>query len=529
MTEIGIAANMQQARDIQRLKQTVNDIGAKWMCLLHGNEGDHFRRETTAKNIIQRENNNDGANRYTPGEDGYRSPEVYMDWISPRFSDDTYVLIANECVLSAQALKSEQAFKRQMELYVKHMTRCMEIGIQRGQRLALGAIPTSTMRAQDWILIKPVLDMAAKHRDMFVVTITGYSLGGIMTAGVDGSAPPVDRLPDGTAIRPDQWYKINPLDWPKRINPDPPRWSGFRWLDMITAYLKPEETRSQAIARGVLDELPFIIELESGVDKGDGNVSPWLDSLPRRKLTEKEAKESHALRDTGRGWRTMREAWQKWITGFPEPFSRLDWVDFFGLQMAWYRDMTAQFRRKDGSAVLLSTMPFHWNENHEWVGFDTSTDEGAQFWKFIANDLARPTSLAVWRTAPPPVYVPVPDNKGDGEPLTIETSSYRNLRAAASLDAPIVGKVANGEQVTLYRATAENDALNNWFWIERQSTPTGEASAGWLALVAAPPPPPPVDPPPAPIPAPTFTREQLAALAQHHQRIAEILSAVAAA
>lgn len=478
MTQIGITANAQQPRDMGRLINTAKVIGSEWLSLLHGNEAHHFTSQTPVKYVIQRENNDDGANRYTPGEPGYRSPEVYMNWIE-RFSKDTYVLVANECIRSKHALKGGQKeFETQIRLFNEHMTACMKIAIQRGRKLAIGTPPTSTMEPEDWKLMKPTLDMVASRPDLFVFTVTGYALGGIMTSGIDGSAPLVDKLPNGTPIRPDQWYKLNPAEWPTSINVDARRWSSFRWLDMINAYLRPNESRSEAIARGVLDELPSIVEIESGVDKGDSNVTAWLDSLPQRKLTDKEAKESHVLKDTGRGWRTMREAWQSWIKTFPAPFNQLDWVDFFALQMLWYRDMTAKFRRSDGRPVMLATLPFQWTENHEWVGFDLSHEEAIRFWQFIINDAKQPSSLAVWRTAtpappipqpePPPPSPPAPYPKPGNASLAIEVYALRarNLRNGPGTDYSDVGDVQRHDRIRWYTSPViERDGLR-WSWVE---------------------------------------------------------------
>lgn len=144
--------------------------------------------------------------------------------------------------------------------------------------------------------------------------------------------------------------------------------------------------------------------------------------------------------------------------------------------------------------------------------------------------------------------VPEPSNKGEGQPITIEIKqnyTHINLRTLPSTTGTDIGNIVRGEKGVIYPSSITSDGGYNWYWFERNVTPSGEGSKGWITykmpVISIPLPPdtppqpepepetPPAPPPPMPAPYVEITSEKARAIGASYEALYKAMEKTIAA
>lgn len=230
----------------------------------------------------------------------------------------------------------------------------MNLAIQRGIRLCLLNPATGTWDNPDYAVMRPVLELAGKHRDLFIIGLHSYA-GGVITSGLLGGYPinaGVASSPNDAPGSKGRNLIPQPL-WPKR--------------DEILHTTTFHIGRHSWIMNYCHDNnipMPRFALTETGFDYL-GDIGAWLNTL------------DHSGFDGVNGWHTLRSQWAAWwgISGEQAYFEQLKYAAenlLIGLEFA-----------------LL----FAYGDDGSWPNYN------------VANS-ALPALLEGLNTTPPPPPVP---------------------------------------------------------------------------------------------------------------------------
>lgn len=305
------------------------------------------------------------------------SPAVWITQHASQADGGLYLYTMNESGLSQEVI----------DWHIQ----VMNLAIQRGIHLCLLNPATGTWDNPDCPRLKPLLELAGKHRDLFIIGLHSYA-GGVITSGLLGGYP----VNAGVASSPNdapgtKGRNLIPQSlWPKRdeiLHTTTFHIGRHSW---IMNYCHDNNIR-----------MPRFALTETGFDYL-GDIGAWLNTL------------DHSGFDSVNGWHTLRSQWAAW----------------FGMsgEQAYFEQL--KYAAENLLTGLEFALLYAYGDDGNWPNYN------------VANS-GLPALLEGLNTLPPPPHEDTPP------PDELDLSSLRALVADMKND--LMGAMGNldGAYVTL--------------------------------------------------------------------------------